>query len=254
MRKILPLLLAFFTATALSAADSVPLFNATLTIGKEHRFVLANATGKTSGFLRIGESFEGHKIKAYDAKSGVLEVERDGKTVKLTIVGDAATVNAPSATRATLADANAVLQAMNFEQMLDKTLAGLGKQQGDAMGQMTNRMLPPGADEETKAAVVAFQKKIMEEMMGGMTGANLKDDVAKIYSEVFTKEELADMGAFYQSPIGKVFSDKQPELTEKMNGVMMTRMMANMPKVQQRMQEFGKEMQAKKKAAQAPKQ
>ncbi|HUR57370.1 MAG TPA: DUF2059 domain-containing protein [Opitutaceae bacterium] len=252
MKKILPLLLAFFAAAVLSAADSVPLFNATLTVGKEHRFVLANATGKTSQFLRIGESFDGYSIKAYDAKSGVLDLERDGKITKVTLVADAAATNVPLATPATLADATAVLNAMNFEQMLDKTMAGVRKQQAAGMGQMMGKMMPPNADAETKEAIVAFQKKVMDEMMGGVTGENMKDDVAKIYSEVFTKEELRDLGAFYQSPVGKTFSDKQPDLAEKMNGLMMTRMMGAMPKVQQMMQDFGREMQAKKAAAQTP--
>ncbi len=249
MKKLLTLLLAFYAATSLSAADQVPLFNATLTMGKEHRFVLINAAGKTSSFLQLGQSFEGYKLKSYDAKAGTLELERDGTAVKVTLVSDATTTNAPLTTPATLADATAVLNAMNFEQMLDKTMVGMRKQQAAGMGQMMNRMLPPQADAETKDAIVAFQKKIMDEMMSGVSGADLKNDVAKIYAETFTKEELRDISGFYQSPIGKTFSDKQPELAEKMNGLMMGKMMGAMPKVQQMMRDFGTEMQARKAAA-----
>lgn len=242
-------LLSLVSAVALHAADTLPLFNAVLTTGKEHRFVLVGVSGKASAFLQIGESFDGYKIKAYDAKASTLEIEREGKTSKIALVADAATTNAPASTRATVADATAVLTAMNFEQMLDKTMAGVRKQQGAAMGQMMDRMLPPGADPEVKEAVVALQKKMVEEMMGGVSGAELKGDVAKLYADVFTKEELQELGAFYQSPIGKAFSDKQPELAEKMNALMMGRMMSAMPKVQQMMRDFSRDMQAKKAAA-----
>jgi uncharacterized protein len=242
-------LVTLLSVLALRAADALPLFNAVLTSGKEHRFVLVGANGKASSFLQVGESFDGYKIRAYDAKAATLELERDGKTTKVTLVADAATTNAPAATPATLADATAVLNAMNFEQMLDRTMVGVRKQQAAGMGQMMNRMMPPGADAEMKDAIVAFQKKVMDEMMSGVSGADLKNDVAKIYSETFTKEQLADISAFYQSPIGKTFSDKQPELAEKMNGLMMSRMMGSMPKVQQMMKDFGEEMKAKKSAA-----
>lgn len=242
-------LLSLLSVVALRAADALPLFNAVLTVGKEHRFVLVGANGKASSFLQIGESFEGYKIKAYDAKASTLEIEREGTTSKLALVADAATTNAPASTPATVADAAAVLTAMNFEQMLDKTMAGVRKQQGNAMGQMMDRMLPPGADPEMKEAIVALQKKMVEEMMGGVSGAELKNDMAKVYAEIFSKEELQELGAFYQSPLGKTLSDKQPELAEKMNALMMGRMMSAMPKVQQMMRDFGREMQAKKAAA-----
>lgn len=248
MKNLVSLFVAALLSATSYAADQLPLFNATLSTGKDHRFVLVSPAGKSSQFLRLGDSFEGYVLKSYDAKAAALTIERDGKSSILNLVADAAVTNAPVVTPATVADATALLDAMNFEEMLDKTMAGLRKQQGAAMGQMINRMAPPGADQETKDAVSAFQKKVMEEMMAGLTGADLKTDVAKIYSEVFTKEELQGLGTFYQSPMGKAFSDKQPELTEKMNAVIMTRMMGAMPRVQQMMQQFGGEMRAKQQA------
>lgn len=245
--KLRALLLALASAIALRAADALPAFNATLTMGKEHRFVLVSPAGKASSFLALGETFDGYKLKSYDAKAGVLEVERDGKVSKLTLVADAAVVNAPAA-RATVADATAVLDAMKFEQMMDKTLAGARKQQMAMIDRMMGQMAGPGANREE---MVAFQKKMIDEIMSAMSGAELKNDMAKVYSEVFTKDELQALGAFYSSPIGQTFSDKQPVLAEKMNEVMMPRMMAVMPRVQKMAQEFGQQQKAKREAAAA---
>jgi hypothetical protein len=250
MKKLLSLLLAAALTSAAFAADSVPLFNATLSMGKEHRFVLVSAAGKSSSFLRLGEVFEGYALKAYDAKTGELTLTKDGKEMKVTLVSDAAITNANVAPgRATVADAKALLDSMNFEQMMDRTLDAVRKQQSAMVTQMTGRMLPPNADAETREAVANFQKKMMDTLMSGLNGAEMKEDMAKMYSEVFSKDELQALGSFYQSPIGKVFSDKQPELAEKMNAVMAPRMMAAMPKVQQMQQEFQQEMRARRAAA-----
>lgn len=244
--------LGLLLATALRAADALPVFNATLTVGKEHRFVLVNPTGKASGFLAVGESFDGYRLKSYDPKSGVLEVEKAGKVSPLTITADAAVVNAPATpAKATLDDAKTVLAAMNFEAMMDKTLAGVKKGQAAMIDQMISKMAPPGASDETKKEIAEMQKKVLETMMAGLSGEEMKNDVAKIYSEVFSKDELRQLGEFYQSPLGQVFTDKQPELTEKINGLMAPRMMAAMPKVQEMMRDFAMQQKAKRDAAKA---
>ena len=243
----LPLaLVVFLFAAVLHAADALPQFNALLTAGKDHRFVLVDSAGKASAFLGLGESFVGYKLKAYDGKTGELSLERDGQVSKVMLVADAAAVNGPARTPATVADATAVLNAMNFEQMMDRTMAGIKKQQAAMAEKMTLQMAGPGADRE---AIAAFQKKMINEIMSAITGADIKDDIAKIYSEVFSKEELLGLSSFYSSSLGQAFSDKQPVLAEKMNEAMMPRMMAVMPKVQQMAKEFAAEQKAKKAAA-----
>jgi uncharacterized protein len=250
MKTFLSLLFVTLIASVSLAAESLPVFNATLTMGKDHRFVLINATGKASNFLKLGDSFDGYKLTNYDAKAGTLTVERDGKSSQLSIVADAATANAAMpGSRATVADAEALLNAMNFEQLMDKMLAGIRKGQTQMIDQMMGRMLPPQADDQTRRDITEFQKKVIAEMMGGLSGEEMKGDIAKAYSEVFTKEELQQLGAFYQSPLGKTFAEKQPELTEKMNAVMAPRMMAAMPKVQAMMRDFSMEQRAKREAA-----
>ena len=47
--------LVLLSGLVLRGADALPLFNATLTVGKEHRFVLIDSAGKASSFLGIGD-------------------------------------------------------------------------------------------------------------------------------------------------------------------------------------------------------
>ena len=100
------LILALLSAVALRAADDFPIFNAILAMGKEQRFVLVSPGGKTSSWLKLGDVFGDYRLKAYDAKAAALDLERDGKITRVTLVADAAIANAPLApTPATLADA-----------------------------------------------------------------------------------------------------------------------------------------------------
>lgn len=250
MNKLTAVCLAALTATAALAADALPTFNATLTVGKESRFVLLGPDGKASSWLKLGDTFDGYTLKSYDPKNAALDLEKDGQTAHVTLAADAAVAAGAAGTasshQGTLQDATAVLDAMHFETMLDQTLKGVRQNQIAMVRQMMGKMTPKGVDRED---LIAFQQKVMETMMSGLNAADLKDDVAKVYSEVFSKEQLEQLAGFYSSPLGQALAEKTPELTQKMNQVMMPRMMANLPKVQQMAQEFAMEQDAKHRAA-----
>ena len=251
MKTLTALCIAALTATAAFAADALPTFNATLTVGKETRFVLLGPDGKSSSWLKIGDSFDGYALKAYDPKDATLELEKNGETRQITLASDAAVASGnatATVTPGTIADATAVLDSMHFEKMLDQTLAGVRKNQSAMVRQMMNRIAPQGADRED---IIAFQQKVLDTMMSGINAADMKGDVAKVYSEVFSQEQLHELADFYSSPLGQTLADKTPELTQKMNEVMMPRIMANMPKVQQMAQEFAMQQRAKAQAASA---
>lgn len=239
-------LLALASAVALRAADTLALFNATLTVGKEHRFVLVDANGKASSFLSLGESFAGYKLKAYDPKSGVLEIEKDGKVSSVTLVADAAVTHAAAAIPATMADAQAVVSKMRFEEMMDRAMEGQRKMLANQFQRMSAQMTAQGAD---AAEVAAFQKKITDEIFGALDPKGLKDDVTKIYSEVFTKQELDQLSAFYSTPVGEMLTSKQPDVQEKLGAVIQAKMMEVMPRVQQMGRDFSLAQKAKREAA-----
>lgn len=255
MKTLTTLCLAALTAAAAYAADVVPSFNATLTVGKENRFVLVGADGKSSSWLALGDSFQGYTIKDYDSKAEAVDLEKDGKVTRVGIAGDAvlagtvagaADAKAGGAS-ATVAEATALLDTIQFEKLMDRTLGSVRKAQADALKQM----LPKNASPEDRAAFEAFQTKVLDTMMSSLSGQELKNDVAKIYSDVFSKDELQGMSAFYASPLGQALLDKQPAIAQKTNEVLLPRIMATMPKIQQMQREFMTEMRAKKQAAQA---
>ncbi|MBI5690663.1 MAG: DUF2059 domain-containing protein [Verrucomicrobia bacterium] len=236
-------LLACLGVSLLSAADSVPQFNATLSIGKEHRFVLIDGQGKASSFLSLGETFAGYRLKTYEAKTGVLQLERDGKVFPVTLVAEAAVKDAPPPpVPATIADAEAVLNKMHFDEMIERTLAQQKKMIAGQFQQMVSRMTAQGVDPE---AAAAFQKKLTDEIFGIFDPKQLKSEVSRIYSEVFSKQELDQLSSFFSTPLGEMLSTRQPAIQEKLGVVMQSKMAEVMPRVQKLGAEFAAEQKAK---------
>jgi hypothetical protein len=244
--KLKSLLLALVTAAAAFAADSTPIFNAILSTGTDQRFVLVSGSGSTSSWLKLGETFDGYALKSYDPTTGMLELSRNGTSTKVPLVnGAGVAVSNKTATPATLADAEEVFRVMRFDEMMNKML----DQQKKAMAPMFQQMISgKNMSADDKVAYGAFQQKVMDEMMGTMLNPEVRQDMAKIYSQIFTKEELTGLTAFYVTPTGQALLAKQPEIQQKMMSVITPRMMAVMPKIQQMGKDFSAEMQARKEA------
>jgi hypothetical protein len=60
----------------------------------------------------------------------------------------------------------------------------------------------------------------------------MRQDFARIFTEVYTPDELRGMADFYDTAAGKAWAAKQPEVQQKLMQVMMPRVMAGMPAAQ----------------------
>jgi len=218
------------TAGSVFAADAMPIhFNAVLTAGKEKRFGLSSSeSAAASSWLTLGDSFEGYKLKSFDDEAQTLVLEHDGKTERLSMAAGSIT---PANTKATLNDAREVINKMHFEEMLARSL----EQQKQMVAKMTGQMAMKnsGRTPEEKAEFSAFQAKLMETMWSELKPEEVKADMARAYSEIFSKEELQSLGDFYSTPTGQALISKQPEVQQKLAESMMPRMMKAMPKVQE---------------------
>jgi len=83
-----------------------------------------------------------------------------------------------------------------------------------------------GADQQKK-----MMDKIMDICAEEMKWENVKPDYINLYSETFSAEELKELIAFYQSPAGKAYLAKQPELMQKSMQLSQKTMIRLMPKI-----------------------
>ena len=248
--KLRLLALSLLAPLALRAADTLPIFNATLTVGKEHRFILVSGS-TTSPFLKLGDAFEGYTVKAYDAKASTLDLERDGKIAHVTLAADASVENGSATSaapvRATIADAQALMSKIHLDDVLQRTVDMQRKAIGNSVGGIGKNF--PNASPED---VAAFQQKVMDMVNSSLDPVKMKVDITKIYSETFSKDDLDQISAFYDTPIGQVMLAKQPEVQQKMQTAMMQTAGQIGPKIQSMARDFVAEQKAKVSGASAP--
>jgi hypothetical protein len=229
-------------ASATRAEGETPQLRSVLIDGQAPMFSLADATG-SGRWVKLGENFEGWKLESFDAAKQILVVSREGSTKELSL--EAAKLKDDNS-RATIAEADAVLQKMRFEEMIGKALESQQKAMAKSMSGMMGKNVP----EAEQARMAEFQQKMMSAMFAEMDLPGMRQDVAKIYAETFSSAELKAQSDFYSTPAGQAMIDKQPLMQQRMTELMMPRMMKAMPKVQAMAQEFAKEQ--KERAAAAP--
>jgi hypothetical protein len=227
------------------ANDATPELRGVLISGADQRFALTLPGGANTAWTSLGGSFEGWKLASYNQADGTLVVKKDGRDVSIKL---ASSKVGAADTKATIADAEEVFRKMNFDEMLGKVLDQQKKASLNMIRQMFARGTPKGVSQED---MMALQTKIMDVMFAELKPESLRADLAKVYSDVFTKDELAGLADFYGTPAGQAMTSKQPELQQKMMEIMQPRIMAAMPKVQQLSQEFAQEQKAKQQAAAA---
>lgn len=228
-----------------AAPEAVPELRGVLIAGTVRQFSLVAPGSGSTAWAKVGDNFSGWELVEFKSADEALVLKKAGRTVVLKLA-DSAVANAPaSSAKATLADAEEVFRKMDFDRMMSRIV----DQQKTAMATMMRRA-PVGGNVDPEA-LAAFQKKTMDVMFDAMDLPGMKNDMVKAYSEIFSKDELRGLSDFYGTPAGQAMIDKQPAISQKMNEMMMPRMMAVMPKIQEMGKQFGAEQAAKAAAAKA---
>ena len=131
---------------------------------------------------------------------------------------------------------------------------------GPLMSQMSNQLRPlvegqlartidqilPKEIDRTAVAFDAqkLQKEIVDRMVARI-GAQQKKILTLVYSDLFTIQELRDLGAFYKTPTGQSLLRKMPEISAKSAAAGQQIMMEMIPELNQLMFAWVGEMKTK---------
>jgi uncharacterized protein len=96
--------------------------------------------------------------------------------------------------------------------------------------------------DEAQPIASDFSKELSEKVMTTLSGEDFKVDIAAVYAEVFTEDELRQSIAFYQSPLGKKLLARMPELMQKSIVLSQDRIKAITPDLQEIGERYGKKM------------
>jgi len=104
---------------------------------------------------------------------------------------------------------------------------------GDRMDQLETK-IPENKVEEFET----YKRNVSGLMRKNMRWSTLKDEFAELYMDIYTESELQQLAKFYNSPVGKKFVEKTPELMGRTMQIMQSRMAAAMPEIQKLTQEL----------------
>lgn len=116
-----------------------------------------------------------------------------------------------------------VLNAMNFCDMIDQTL--------DQMKEAQQKNLSMRGMTTTSSDL----DRTFEIIRENMPCDDMKQEMAGIYAEVFSADELRGVRDFFTSEVGQTFNKKQPELMRRSMEVSMKRVNAAMMKAMEEM-------------------
>jgi uncharacterized protein len=96
----------------------------------------------------------------------------------------------------------------------------------------------------------ADAQPVMDEFVGAVSDKvaqtvgsdDFKADIAAIYSESFSAEELREIIDFYQSPLGRKWIERMPELMQKSMQISQSRLQAMTPEITAIGETYGKRL------------
>ncbi len=132
-------------------------------------------------------------------------------------LGLARPARAQEPTPARLAAAEQLVNGIDMERNYQRTM--------EAMIQSQMRQNPMMAQFET--TMRAFFNKYLD-------WAAVKPDLVRVYALTYTEDEMRQLGAFYQTPLGKRLLESTPEVAARSAEITQRRVMEHMPELQQR--------------------
>jgi hypothetical protein len=94
-------------------------------------------------------------------------------------------------------------------------------------------------------AIEPFRKVMLEFFSKYMSWNSIKDDVAQIYAEEFSVQELKELNEFYSRPVGQKSALRMPQLMSKGSEFGMRKVQQHMPELQHMVEEEMKRLSAK---------
>lgn len=256
--RFFPALFLALASAAWASSPAAPELHGIIVTGKDCRFALVGSGGEFYGWVGVGATVGGWTVMEYvpDDDAVVLSCDDRQVTVRLSNSfvseapsGSTSDSTSSSSVAATVAEADEVLGKMQFDALWERTVEEQKKGIVAAMRQQaTSEFAKMGLPQPE---IDALLDKMGEVVVCGLQPDVMREDFARIYSEVYTKEELRGMANFYDTAAGRAWALKQPDVQQKLMQVMMPRVMQGMPAAQKLAAEYLQQRAATAGAVQA---
>jgi hypothetical protein len=134
---------------------------------------------------------------------------------------------------------NQLLQLTKVDKLADSFLNQMDGAMKSAL-QQTTRGKTLSAEEQ--AIIDRQQARMISILKEELSWDKMKDLYVQVYRETFSQEEVDGLIAFYQTPVGQSFVNKQPELIKRTMAIMQQRMAPLLQKIQKMSEETAAEL------------
>jgi hypothetical protein len=148
--------------------------------------------------------------------------------IAVLLAGAAVAAEEPSSAQRALA--TKLMDVMQVQKTMEQQFDVMRGAQLEAMQRMMAGQAPsPEAKQRMEKMHAAITDLIKKELSWTAIAPSLVD----MYASTFTADELEGLIGFYQSPVGRAFVAKTPELTRRTVELTTARMQSLMPRIQQ---------------------
>lgn len=113
--------------------------------------------------------------------------------------------------------------------MMDAAYGLVAQQMRQGMQQaMAGKTLTPAQQQ----FVDSFPAKFVETMKADFNWESLRPTIVQVYRDTFDQAEIDGLVAFYKTPAGQAYASRAPQLAQKMNAALQTRIQQFVPKMQ----------------------
>ena len=127
--------------------------------------------------------------------------------------------------------AEKVMMLTNMNKMLEHTKKQVIQMQAEMIEQFD---IP----EDKKGDALEFQRKLTDKTFEIMSFDKMYHEYVKLFTEIYTVDELKGMISFYESPVGQSMIEKQPLIMNKAMKLSQERMKILIPEIKRMTEEF----------------
>ncbi len=134
--------------------------------------------------------------------------------------------------------AEEIMKLTDVKKMMDQFKFQMQQMQFQMMEQVD-------ISEKYKGKAIEFQSKIQEMIFNELSWDKMKSEYVKLFTDVYTIDELRGIAQFYKSPIGQSLIKKQPIIFQKSMMISQSKMQNLIPKLKKMTEGFAESIKEK---------
>jgi uncharacterized protein len=124
--------------------------------------------------------------------------------------------------------ASELMTVLKVKENIERSLAMMNQM----IVSQIQQLAPPGTSNAEQSEMKNRMSKVIELVAQELSWDKMKNEQIALYAETFTEPQLKDLVAFYKTPSGQAYIEKQPELMKRSMEITQKMLNQVIPKIQ----------------------